>query len=411
MLRAQRGLTQADLAGQDFSKAFISHIEHGRTRVSLRAAAIIAARLGVDIAELLAPSERSGLQIELSLAVAESHLARHDPTAALAAVRSQPPGLPAASCARLRRLEGRALLALGQPREAIAPLSEAVHLFRSVRQPEGTVRATFDLAYTHASLDEPGAAVALLGECQGALTGGVIIDRTLELQVYSLLAGIFTRMGDLASADLHAERAARLAEDVVDDAALDTLYASLVGLRREQGDLESALTYARKALHLHERAGRESEAIHAWNNLAWIYIERGQHGRAEDALQKAERLRRERHGSLGHLLVTRAKLELARGDAPAALTLCAQALADENLRQTSRAQALFIAARAKSASGVELCEIRSAFDAALHAYEAEPPRKRARVLESYAESLFAAGRTEEAYQQARLALALQRASR
>ncbi len=53
-LRTARGMTQAQLAGPDFSKGFISLLETGRTRVSLRAAHIIASRLGVDVTELLA---------------------------------------------------------------------------------------------------------------------------------------------------------------------------------------------------------------------------------------------------------------------------------------------------------------------------------------------------------------------
>lgn len=241
------------------------------------------------------------------------------------------------------------------------------------------------------------------------MSSGAVIDRTLELKVHALLAGAFARMGDTASADLQAERAAAIAKDVVDERALDTLYASLVALRRDQGDLEGALVYARKALQLHERAGREADAVHAWNNLAWIYLERQQFGRAEDALAKAERLRRERNlGALGHLQVTRAKLELARGRPAEALTRAHAAAADASLQRTSRAQAQFIVARALAATDAPLADVRAAFDEALARYEAEPLRRRARVHEAYAEVLAARGRADEAYAQAQRALKLQR---
>lgn len=51
--RERLGMTQADLAGDDFSKGFISLIETARTRMSMRAAQIIANRLGVPVSALL----------------------------------------------------------------------------------------------------------------------------------------------------------------------------------------------------------------------------------------------------------------------------------------------------------------------------------------------------------------------
>lgn len=50
--RMARGMTQATLAGKDFSKGFISLVERGHTRLSLRAAEIFAARLHVELSLL-----------------------------------------------------------------------------------------------------------------------------------------------------------------------------------------------------------------------------------------------------------------------------------------------------------------------------------------------------------------------
>ena len=51
-LRLERRLTQAQLAGRDFTKGFISLVETGRTRISMRAAEILARRLSVGVTEL-----------------------------------------------------------------------------------------------------------------------------------------------------------------------------------------------------------------------------------------------------------------------------------------------------------------------------------------------------------------------
>jgi RNA polymerase sigma factor (sigma-70 family) len=52
-IRLARGMTQAQLAGEDFTKGFISLVETGRTRISLRAGEIFAARLGVPMSVLI----------------------------------------------------------------------------------------------------------------------------------------------------------------------------------------------------------------------------------------------------------------------------------------------------------------------------------------------------------------------
>lgn len=59
-LRQTAGLTQSQLAGSDFSKGFVSLVETGRARASLRAAQIFADRLGVPLSELVDPSPALG---------------------------------------------------------------------------------------------------------------------------------------------------------------------------------------------------------------------------------------------------------------------------------------------------------------------------------------------------------------
>jgi transcriptional regulator with XRE-family HTH domain len=72
-LRVAQKMTQAQLAGDDFSKGFVSLVETGRTRMSLRAAAIVAERLGVSLSVLLAdedsPRGRIGIEDTLNSAI------------------------------------------------------------------------------------------------------------------------------------------------------------------------------------------------------------------------------------------------------------------------------------------------------------------------------------------------------
>jgi transcriptional regulator with XRE-family HTH domain len=64
-LRVAAGMTQAQLAGSEFSKGFISLVETARARASLRAAQILADRLGVPLAELVDPAALSATTLRL----------------------------------------------------------------------------------------------------------------------------------------------------------------------------------------------------------------------------------------------------------------------------------------------------------------------------------------------------------
>lgn len=64
-LRLAVGMTQAQLAATEFSKGFISLVETGRARTSLRAAQIFAERLRVPLAELVDPAPANAATLRL----------------------------------------------------------------------------------------------------------------------------------------------------------------------------------------------------------------------------------------------------------------------------------------------------------------------------------------------------------
>src|SRR5215475_6879018 len=72
-LRVAAGLTQSELAGERFSKEYVSQIERGKTRPTTETIAWLATRLGVDsgfLANGVATDERG--RLEGSLARAEA---------------------------------------------------------------------------------------------------------------------------------------------------------------------------------------------------------------------------------------------------------------------------------------------------------------------------------------------------
>src|ERR687883_1679828 len=74
-LRIAKGLTQTDLAGERFSKEYVSQIERGKTRPTGETVEWLAARLGVDTTFLetgISSSERE--RVESVIARAEAAL-------------------------------------------------------------------------------------------------------------------------------------------------------------------------------------------------------------------------------------------------------------------------------------------------------------------------------------------------
>src|SRR5213075_2259589 len=84
-LRVAGGLTQSDLAGERFSKEYVSQIERGKTRPTRETIEWIAARLGVDpgfLANGVATDERGRLEGALARAEALIEALRNDDAAA-----------------------------------------------------------------------------------------------------------------------------------------------------------------------------------------------------------------------------------------------------------------------------------------------------------------------------------------
>jgi tetratricopeptide (TPR) repeat protein len=402
-------MTQAELAASDFTKGFISLIETGRTRVSLRAAEILAKRLGTSAPELMTVGAgSSGVELEVLLLRAEQLVAAGRASDSLELVDRVAAEATGILRARALRTRGRALVEIGRPREGLAALEEAGRSFEALGQPELMIRTTYDRAVAHAHLDEPGVVLVLAMECANALRSGTVVDRTLELQVRTLLAATFARSGDLGSADLQARQALELAQDVVDIDALGTLYSTLSLARQRQNDMEGALSYARKSLALYEGLGRERAIAQMWHNLASIYLQQRDFRRAEEAIGRAERVTREipMPPVEARLLSLRAELALAQRRTREALTLSRAAVEHRGASAKTRGRSLIVQARALAAQRASIREIREVFAQAMTALENEPARVRSEAHASYAEILHARGDWRAAYEQSHAALSL-----
>ncbi len=407
-LREARTLTQAQLAGPDFTPGFISLVENGRTRVSLRAAEILARRLEISVVDLVGDEGGADAAANATIARAEAELRAGRASAAIELLRPIDGRAAPSLRARMRRVHGKALVALGRPREAVPVLDDALRAFRTARDTESMARTMYDLAVAHARAQSIGDALGLALQAEHTIASGDVVDRTLELELLTFLATLFVTLGDYDAADLRAERAKAIAQDVADPSAVASLYQSLAATRQEQGDFEAALAYARRSLQAYEQLRHTRAIASTWNTIGWIYVKRGQTGRAAEALDRAWRLAQaQSDGRLAaYVLQSRAELEMSRGDFPAAVRLAEESARHPQASARARALSLLVRAEALAKTRAPLAALNAAFRDAFEALEPHGRRQLAKAYRAHFEALVARGESKQAVVSARRALEL-----
>src|SRR6185312_5627597 len=130
-LRVAAGLTQSDLAGERFSKEYVSQIERGKTKPTRETIEWLAARLGVDpgfLANGVATDERG--RLEGALARAEVLIESLQNEEAAAEFESL---VPAARATGVPELAVRALVGAGRTQMRLGALKQAMEHLSEAR--------------------------------------------------------------------------------------------------------------------------------------------------------------------------------------------------------------------------------------------------------------------------------------
>ena len=394
-LRRARKLRQQDLAGGEYSAAYISMLESGRTRASMKALDHISKRLGVSVAELLGGAPRPN-GAEARLEVGMTLLAAEEPDQALEVLAElrEEDLTPRQYVAKLR-LQGRAHIQQRDPKSARPVLERALKLAQQLADAGeiAHIRNQIGLCcYYNFAYQE---AIQHHLACLEAIHRGDVRDAVLEFRVLSNLGNEHAAVGEHAAAIGYYERALAIASDVVDQERLAGVHAGLAFAYTKQEDYEAAITHARTSFNLYEQIGAKRTLPEIMNSLAYLYGKVGNRARADDLLAQAiERARTNGNKFLiPHALLSRAELQVDV-DRPRALDLARQALvAAEAIEQREAILSvrLFLAALETDATAA-----REGFDRCLALARAQVPERERRVLEAYADWEQAHGDTRRA---------------
>jgi len=364
-LRVAAGMTQTDLAGNRFSKEYVSQIERGKTRPTRETIDWIAERLGVDsgfLANGVSADERG--RVDAALARAEALLEARRNEEALEEFERVRPAVLATGMPELesRALSGEATVRMraGDVREAIALLERARVLsegtsFSDIERADvlfrlGVARYKLNSIQTSIGLFDEALKVAERSEIPSdQLRSNILawrsrcyrrrrdleaaredVERALELaeglndkrtaaDVYFQASIIADREGHWVLARSYAERAKAVYEELSDRSNLGRLLNNLGGINFLLGHPEEAVDFLKDAVGIALEVGNDAEAAHAVNGIAQVHLRTGDSTRAEEQARYALELlgdRVDETAEIGNaqLVLGRALLEQGRLD-------------------------------------------------------------------------------------------------
>jgi tetratricopeptide (TPR) repeat protein len=364
-LRVAAGMTQTELAGDRFSKEYVSQIERGKTRPTRETIQWLSERLGVDagfLANGVSADERG--RVDAALARADALLEARRNEEALAEFENIRSAVLATGLAELeaRALSGEATVRMraGEVREAIALLERARGLsegssFSDIERADilfrlGVARFKLNSIQTAISLFDEALKLAERSEIPSdAVRSNILawrsrcyrrrrdleaaredVERALELaeglndtrtaaDVYFQASIIADREGHWVLARSYAERAKAAYEELSDRGNLGRLLNNLGGINFLLGHPDEAITFLKDAVRIALEVGNDAEAAHAVNGIAQVHLRTGEVTRAEEQARYALQLLGDRVDEIheignAQLVLGRALLEQGRLD-------------------------------------------------------------------------------------------------
>lgn len=322
--RKRAGLTQAQLAGERYTGAYVSALENGLIRASMAALTYLAQRLDVTVEQLLTDQVPRWDRLEADL-----HLASGDWTTALdryTAVLERTTSK--ADAAQLLRGRAEAYCRLDRPRDAIADATRAHEELKRTGHDADAAYAAYWLAYAHYQLDNPAEARAIGHQILAEVRAGLSVQADFKVRLLVALAATETWDGRHDRALTLLEEARALDQDL-DDKARAALLFSLANGYGESGDHEAAIRAGAQALGLYEAANATHEAGSLRTSLAMTYLQAGNVTRAAEMATEARIMVTALNDKklLAHVAETQAQIALAQDDERTVIRYVDEALA------------------------------------------------------------------------------------
>ena len=403
--RLRAGLTQQQLAGERYTKAYVSALENGLSKPSMAALSYLASRLGTTPTALLAAQADHWSRLEADVLTASGRWQE-----ALDIYDTHLGGtVSSAARAELLRGQAEALSRLDRGPEAAAAGSEAAEIFDRLGREADAALAHYWVAngqYIQGNAEE---ARRLLDAILAKVRAGLRVEPDFHIRIVIALAAVETRDGEYERAQAYLSEVRGLADEL-DDRRRATYLFDLAYSYRETGDYEAAVRTGYASLALFKLMDAESETAALENDLALAFMKLGNLARANDLVASA----RSRFAALrdarwlAHVADTEAQIAMARSEFEQAATLIEQAIEGAELTGNEKAliDGLVTRAQIRRQRG-DLEGAEGDFERAADLARASGSRGRIReVLRAWSEMLAEGGDLRRAYDLTREALSV-----
>ncbi|HEU5065671.1 MAG TPA: tetratricopeptide repeat protein [Gaiellaceae bacterium] len=292
-LRVAAGMTQSELAGDRFSKEYVSQIERGKTRPTGDTISWLASRLDVDagyLANGVSTDERG--RVEATLTRAEALLEAHRYEEAVSEFEQIRPAVSATGATELeaRLLSGEAWARMhhGDLREALELLARA----RTVSEGEpfsdlDRAEVLYRLGVCRYKLSSIATAISLFNEAYSLAEESALPCDLLRSNILAYRSRCYRRQRDLEAAREDVERALELAQSLDDSPTMANVYVQASLVAERMGHWVLARSYAERAKGFYEELNDQRNLAGLLNNLGGLNLMLGKPDEAIEYLKSS----------------------------------------------------------------------------------------------------------------------------
>jgi len=286
-------MTQSELAGERFSKEYVSQIERGKTRPTGETVAWLAGRLDVDagyLANGVSTDERS--RVEATLTRAEALAEAHRYEEAVAEFEEIRPFVAATGASELeaRLLSGEAWARMhqGELREALDLLVRTRAIVEDERFSDlDRAEVLYRLGVCRYRLSSISTAIGLFNESYALADQSELPSDVLRSNILAYRSRCYRRQRDLEAAREDVERALELAQSLDDSPTMAAVYVQASLVAERMGHWVLARSYAERAKSVYEELNDQRYLAGLLNNLGGLNLMLGKPEVAIDYLKSS----------------------------------------------------------------------------------------------------------------------------
>lgn len=407
--RKALGMSQAQLAGDELTKGFISQLESGLVRPSIRSLQVIASRLGKPLDHFLGDEVLS----------TEKRVAFHRLAAEAAAEQEQwdlvreyaqqglEEGPDASDRAGLTWLLARSEAAARRFERTFELIDQALALINVATEPQLVAQLLVLRGYAYGEVAQLVAATEAYESARDVMEKYEVLEPRLRSRLLVSLGTMYRRLKRTTKAITSYEAALATASRESELMLAGRGYMGMAATHYDSGELDAAISHYQRALELFRRVSDIELELQALQSISIVQFENEQVGAAkvsaERAMSRALEVGDAHWAAVVEVTLARVALKEGRADDALRLAKHAEKILGESADQIQQADALGAIGAAYEALG-RTKDADHSYRASLDLYtKVDDLADRSGMAAEYARVLKTRGQIDEAFEMLELA--------